>query len=70
MLNAVIVRQAIQHSTLKLLYVGKCLIECLYQVVDVLDTDAQANGRRIDVLLLQFLWAQLRVGGCCWVDNQ
>lgn len=47
MLNAVIVRQAIQHltfniqhSTLKLLYVGKCLIECLYQVVDVLDTDA------------------------------
>ena len=70
MLNAVIVRQAIQHSTLKLLHIRKCLIECLNQVVDVLDTDAQSNGRRIDVLLLQLLWAQLRVGGCCWVDNQ
>ena len=53
-----------------LLYVGKCLIESLNQVVDVLDTDAQSNSRRIDVLLLQLLWTQLRVGGGGWVDNQ
>ena len=41
------------------LYITECLVECVDQVVDVLYADAQANGGRINVLLLKLLWAQL-----------
>lgn len=41
------------------LNIGERLVECFDQVVDVLDTHAQANGGRIDVLLFQLFGAHL-----------
>jgi len=48
----------------------QCLSEVFDDVVDMLSTDAQANGGRCDVLLGQFLRRELRVGGGVGVNHQ
>ena len=46
------------------------LSQIIYDVVDVLCTDAQTDGRWRDVLLSQFLRRELRVGGGVWMNHQ
>ena len=48
----------------------QCLSEVFDDVVDMLSTDAQANGGRCDVLLGQLLGRELRVGGGVGMDHQ